>query len=81
MGLVLMGGAMLSKYLIQFSADGWSRVPSLLYLGPNYGVGNEDNCDKRSHACTVTLTASNPAAGHYGPTPLLETPGHSWANA
>ena len=28
--LVLMGGAMLSKSLIQFSADGWSCVPSLL---------------------------------------------------
>ena len=28
--LVLMGGAMLSKSLIQFSVDGWSCVPSLL---------------------------------------------------
>ena len=28
--LVLMGGAMLSKLLIQFSVDGWSCVPSLL---------------------------------------------------
>ena len=31
MGLVLMGGAMLSKSLIQFSVDGWSCVPSLLF--------------------------------------------------
>ena len=30
MGLVLMGGAMLSKSLIQFSVDGWCCVPSLL---------------------------------------------------
>ena len=30
LGLVLMGGAMLSKSLIQFSVDGWSCVPSLL---------------------------------------------------
>ena len=30
-GLVLMGGAMLSKSLIQFSVDGWSCVPSLLF--------------------------------------------------
>ena len=31
LGLVLMGRAMLSKSLIQFSADGWSCVPSLLF--------------------------------------------------
>ena len=29
-GTVLMGGAMLSKSLIQFSVDGWRCVPSLL---------------------------------------------------
>ena len=39
-----MGKAMLSKSLIQFSVDGWSCVPSLLFdLRPNYGGGNEDN--------------------------------------
>ena len=31
LGLVLMGGAMLSKSLIQFSVDGWNCVPSLLF--------------------------------------------------
>jgi len=31
LGLVLMGRAMLSKSLIQFSVDGWSRVPYLLF--------------------------------------------------
>ena len=31
LGLVLMGGAMLSKYLIPFSVDGWNCVPSLLF--------------------------------------------------
>ena len=37
---------MLSKSLIQLSVDGWSCVPSLLFdLGPNYGLGNEDNGD------------------------------------
>ena len=37
LGLVLMGQAMLSKYLIQFSVDGWGCVPSLLFgLRPNY---------------------------------------------
>ena len=46
LGLVLMGGAMFSKSLIQFSVDGWSCVPSLLFdLRPNYGGGNEDNGD------------------------------------
>ena len=34
---------------------------------------------KRSHACTATLSAPNPAAGHHPPTPPLETPGHSQA--
>ena len=35
---------------------------------------------KRSHACTATLRAPNPVAGHHQPTPLLETPGHSRAS-
>ena len=44
LGLFLMGGAMLSKSLIQFSVDGQGCVPSLLFdPRPNYGVGNEDN--------------------------------------
>ena len=43
---VLMGGAMLSKSLIQISVDGWGCVPSLLFdLRPNYGGGDEDNRD------------------------------------
>ena len=29
-----------------------------------------------SHACTATLAAPKPAAGHHRPMPLLETPGH-----
>ena len=40
---VLMGRAMLSKSLLQFSVDGWGCVPSLLFdLRPNYGGGNEE---------------------------------------
>ena len=31
LGLVLMGGAIVSKSLIQFSVDGWGCVPSLLF--------------------------------------------------
>ena len=42
-----MGGAILSKFLIQLSVDGWGCVPSLLFdLRPNYGVGNEHNIVK-----------------------------------
>ena len=52
---------MLSKYLIQFSVDGWSCVPFLLFdLRPNYGGGNEDNGDLLQkvpcvHCCTQGL--------------------------
>ena len=35
---------------------------------------------KRSHAHSATLSAPNPAAGHHQPTPMPETPGHSWAS-
>ena len=35
---------------------------------------------KKSHACTATISAPNPAAGHHRPTPPLDTPGHSWAS-
>ena len=46
LGLVLMGGAMLSKTLIRFSVNGWCCVPSLLfYLRPNCGGRDEDNGD------------------------------------
>ena len=31
LGLVLMGGTMFSKSLIQFSVDGWGCAPSLLF--------------------------------------------------
>ena len=44
LGLVLMGGTILHKYLIQFSVDGWSCVPSL-DLRLNYGGGDEDKGD------------------------------------
>ena len=73
---------MLSKYLIQFSVDGWGCVPFLLFdLRPNYGGGNEDNSDLLQKApCIHMLSAPNLAAGHRQPMPLPETPGHSWAS-
>ena len=44
LGLILMGRAMLSKSLIQFSVDGQGWVPSILFhLRPNYGGGKEGN--------------------------------------
>ena len=46
MGHILMGRALLSKSLIQFSVDVQGYVPSLLFdLGPNYGGGNEGKCN------------------------------------
>ena len=33
--LVLMGGAMLSKFLIQFSVDGWGCVSSVFWPEAN----------------------------------------------
>ena len=80
MGLVLMGGAMLSKSLIQFSVDRWSCVPSLLFAWGQTMVEvmkTMVTSFKRSHACTATLNASNPASGHHQLMPPLETPGHS----
>ena len=49
--LILMGRAMLSKPLIQFSVDGQGcgpPTPLLFHLRPNYGGGNEDNGDLAS---------------------------------
>ena len=42
----------------------------------------KDNSDllQKVPACTATLSAPSTAAGHRRPTPLPETPGHSWAS-
>ena len=80
LGLVLMGGAMLSKSLIQFSVDGRGCVLSLLFTWGQTVVEVmkiiATSC-KRSHADTATFSTLKPAAGHSWPTPPLETPGHS----
>ena len=61
LALVLIGGVMLSKSLIEFSVNGQGCVPSLLLdLRPNYGGGNEDNGDLLQkvpcmHCCTQCL--------------------------
>ena len=64
LGLVLMGGVMLSKPLIQFSVDGGSRVPSLVFgLRPNYGRGNGimETSFKRTYAHTAGFSAPDPS--------------------
>ena len=82
LGLVLMGGAMLSKSLIQ-SSVGCSCVPSLLFtLGQTMVevMRIMVTSFKRSHAHTATLSVPDPAAGHRWPTPPLETPRHPQAS-
>ena len=74
---------MLSKSLIQFSVDGLGCVPSccLTWVQTTVEVMKiMVNSFKRSHACTATLRAPDPAAGHHWPTPPPETPGHSRAS-
>ena len=74
---------MLNKSLIQFSVNGWSWAPFLLFTWSQTMVEVMKimvTSFNRSHACTATLSDPNPPAGHHRPTPLLETPGHSRAN-
>ena len=70
------GLAMFSKSLIQFFVDGWGCVPSLLFTCGQTMVKAMKimvTSFKRSHACTATLSAPSPSAGHHQPTPLPET--------
>ena len=65
---------------IQFPDDGWSCVPSLLFIWDQTMVEvmkTVVTSFKRSHACTATPSAPIPAAGYHRPMPPLETPGHS----
>ena len=74
---------MLSKPLMQFSVDQWSCVASLLFTWDQTMAEVMKiivTSFKRSHACTATLSALSPAAGHYQPMPPLETPRHSQAS-
>ena len=83
LGFVLIGGAMLSKSLIQFSANRWGCVPFQVFSWGQTMVEVMKitaTSFKRSHACTATLSAPNPTAGHCQPMPLPKTPGHSRAN-
>ena len=85
-GLVLMGGAVLSKSLIQFSVD---LCLLLLLCFPRCLTRDQAMVEvmkimvtsfKRSHGCTDTLSTPNPVAGHHWLMPLPEAPGHSRAS-
>ena len=78
--LILMCGAMLSKFLIQFPVDGWGLFPSLLFTWGQTMVEVMKimvTSFKNVYACTASFSATNPEAGHHRPVPLQETPGHS----
>ena len=63
----MMGKDMLSKSLIQFSVDGWSCVPSLLFTWGQTMVEVMKimaTSFRKSHACTAAFHVPEPAAGH-----------------
>ena len=83
LGLVLMGGVMLSESLIQFSVDGLGCVPSLLIdLRPNYGGGNEDNGNLLQKVPCLQGCTQCPQSWSRPPQPPPppETPEHSRAS-
>ena len=64
LGLILMGGAKLSKSLIQFSVDGQGCVPSLLFdLRPNYGEGFPGDSEVKPSASSVGDLGLIPGSG------------------
>ena len=82
LGLVLMGGAILSKSLMQFSgfSDGPGCVPFLLFdLRPNYGRGNGDNGDHLQKVLYKALLRPVPWTLQQATTSpcLCQSPGHS----
>ena len=79
LGLVLMGEAILSKSLTQFSVDGRDCVPSLLSdLRPNLGGGNEDNSDLLQKVSCMHCCTQCPRPCRR-PLPTPASAGNSWA--
>ena len=82
LGIVLMDGARLSKSLIQFSVDGWSCVPSLLFTwGQSMVEVMKIMATSFMHPTRVQCFTQCPEP-HSRPLPttlLLETPGHPQA--
>ena len=84
LGLVLMGGAMFSKSLIQFSVDNFLCSLPVLYLGQNYGGGNEDGPSKgpmRALLHSVPPTLQQPTAEPFPHQRLLDTYGQVWVTS
>ena len=78
-------GGMLSKPLIQFSVDGWGCVLPAIYVGPNYGGGDEGNGDLIKHPIRVVLHSVPPALQQATTDPhlcwrLLDTHGKVWVS-
>ena len=74
---------MLSKFLIQFSADGWSCVPCLSLAWGQTMIGVMAvlaTSFERTYASIVVCSAPDYAAGHCQPMPPPETPGQSQAS-
>ena len=61
----VLGRAIFSKSLIQFSVEGWGCVPSqLLILRPNYGGGNEDQFSSIQSLSHVRIFVTPWTAAH-----------------
>ena len=81
LGLILMGGAMISKSLTQFSIDGWACVPFLWF-----GLGQTMVRVMAVMATSFKRTYGTWLPGLFYSVPLtpqqvlLETPGHSQAS-
>ena len=73
---------MVSKSLIQFSAEGQGCVPSLLFdLKPNYGGGNEDNGDLLQKVlCMYCYSVLPTLQQGTADSCLYQTPGYSQAS-
>ena len=78
--------AMLSESLIQFSIDGWSFVPSLLFIWAQTMVEVMKimvTSFKRSHACTAALSAPTLQQATTNPRlcwRFLDTAGQVWVS-
>ena len=86
LGLTLVGRAMLSKSLVQFSVDGWGCVPSLLFTWGRTMVEVVKimvTSFKRSHAAllpSVPPTLQQATANPHLHWRLLDTHGQVWAS-
>ena len=86
LGLALVGKAMLSKSLIQFSSDGRAVSLPVVFPRPNHGVMVVMATSfrrLRPHGApprTAAISVPDPVAGLSQPTSPAETPGHAQAS-